>query len=165
LDKAKYRNGMARLAAAVNLIATDGEAGRHGFTASAVCSVSDEPPTLIVCMNRQARTNNHFKDNGVLSVNVLRSEHEKLSGLFAGGAKSSQERFAAAEWSTLSTGAPVLSGASACFDCVVDRSIEVGTHTVFICTVIDMMVFDCADALVYLNRRYHCVPDLVTPSL
>lgn len=165
MDKAKYRNGMARLAAAVNLIATDGEAGRHGFTASAVCSVSDQPPTLIVCMNRQTRTNNHFKDNGVLSVNVLRSEHEQLSGLFAGGAASSQARFAAAQWTTLSTGAPVLKGASVCFDCVVGQSIEVGTHTVFICTVIDMTVNDCADALVYFNRQYHRIPELATSSL
>ena len=52
MDRKEYRNAMARLGAAVNIVTTDGEGGRAGFTASAVCSVTDDPPTLLVCMNR-----------------------------------------------------------------------------------------------------------------
>lgn len=50
----EYRNAMARLGAAVNIVTTDGVAGRAGFAATAVCSVSDNPPTLLVCLNRNA---------------------------------------------------------------------------------------------------------------
>ena len=52
VEKQAYREAMARLGAAVNVIATDGPGGRAGFTASAVCSVTDTPPTLLVCANR-----------------------------------------------------------------------------------------------------------------
>ena len=54
LEKTDYRNAMSRLGAAVNIITTDGAGGRAGFTASAVCSVTDEPPTLLICLNRTA---------------------------------------------------------------------------------------------------------------
>ncbi len=53
-DKASFRDAMAHVGAAVNIITTDGPAGRAGFTASAVCSVTDTPPTLLVCLNRSA---------------------------------------------------------------------------------------------------------------
>nr|WP_269530312.1 flavin reductase [Asaia astilbis] len=56
LSKEIFRDAMARLASAVTIITTDGENGRHGFTASAVCSVSDDPATLLVCVNRSAST-------------------------------------------------------------------------------------------------------------
>jgi flavin reductase len=79
LQKADYRNAMARLGAAVNIITTDGPAGRAGFTASAVCSVTDEPPTLLVCLNRSASVYPAFKANGVLCVNVLAAGHQSLS--------------------------------------------------------------------------------------
>lgn len=53
-DKQSFRDAMAHVGAAVNIITTDGPAGRAGFTASAVCSVTDAPPTLLVCLNRSA---------------------------------------------------------------------------------------------------------------
>ncbi|WP_198511682.1 flavin reductase, partial [Bacillus subtilis] len=51
VEKTEFRNAMSRLGAAVNIITTEGPAGRAGFTASAVCSVTDSPPTLLVCLN------------------------------------------------------------------------------------------------------------------
>ena len=53
-DKQTFRDAMACVGAAVNIITTDGPAGLAGFTASAVCSVTDSPPTLLVCLNRGA---------------------------------------------------------------------------------------------------------------
>ena len=54
LSTVEYREAMSRLGAAVSVITTDGPAGPSGFTASAVCSVTDAPPTLLVCLNRSA---------------------------------------------------------------------------------------------------------------
>ncbi len=98
-----YRDAMARLAAAVNIITTDGPSGRAGFTATAVCSVTDEPPTLLVCLNRSASAHPIVTANGQLCVNTLAGAQRDLSNLF-GGKTPMAERFAAAQWRTGGTG-------------------------------------------------------------
>jgi flavin reductase len=154
LEKSDYRNAMSRLGAAVNIITTDGPAGRAGFTASAVCSVTDEPPTLLVCLNRTASVYPAFEANGVLCVNVLAPDHQELSGVF-GGKTPMAERFAAARWHDSATGAPVLEGAAASFDCRVVRSTGVGTHDVLFCEVLAVYTGEAAHGLIYFDRRYH----------
>lgn len=155
IDKQDFRNGMALLSGAVSVITTDGEAGRFGFTATAVCSVSDEPPTLLVCMNRNSFANPHFKTNGVLCVNVLSADHEQLSGNFANRNLNSEQRFADSSWKVLKTGAPALDEAVVAFDCRISDMQEVGTHTVFFCQI-EAAHFSGNDAgLVYFNRAYH----------
>lgn len=155
IDKSQYRDAMSRLGAAVNVVTTDGPAGRHGLTASAVCSVTDTPPTLLVCVNRQAGAHAHLVDNGVLCVNVLAGRHEELSGAFGGKGLEIGERFAQASWHRLATGAPVLSDASVSFDCRIVRAEDVGTHTVFFCEVVDVVIASNAEGLIYFNRGYH----------
>ncbi len=113
VDKQDFRDAMARLGSAVNIITTDGPAGRAGFTASAVCSVTDTPPTLLVCLNRSAPVYSVFQQNQTLCVNTLCAEHESLSNLF-GGKTPMEMRFSAARWSTLVTGCPVLSAQWCC---------------------------------------------------
>jgi len=84
IDKQVFRDAMACLGAAVNIITTDGPAGQAGFTASAVCSVTDSPPTLLVCLNRGASVWPVFNDNRTLCVNTLNAGQESLSNLFGG---------------------------------------------------------------------------------
>ena len=115
VERDAFRNAMACLGAAVNIITTEGPAGRAGFTASAVCSVTDTPPTLLVCLNRSASVWPIFRDNGYLCVNTLAAGHEDLSTLF-GGKTPMAERFAAADWHTLASGSPLLDGALVSFD-------------------------------------------------
>jgi len=153
LSKADFRNAMARLGAAVNVITTDGPAGRAGFTASAVSSVTDEPPTLLVCLNRNASVYDAFKQNGVLCVNVLGAGHQNISNIF-GGKTSTQERFASAHWSNGNSGSPVLTEAQVSFDCRLVQSVEVGTHDILICEVISASVSEKAQSLIYFNRQY-----------
>ncbi|WP_207951347.1 flavin reductase [Mannheimia granulomatis] len=116
VDIAQFKDAMATLATAVHVVTTDGESGRHCFTASAVCSVTDSPPTLLVCMNSNARAYEHFVRNRVLMVNTLTAEQSHLSNLFA-SPLSQDERFAKATWTTLNTGSPMLKGALINFDC------------------------------------------------
>ena len=84
VDKQAFRDAMARLGAAVNVVTTDGPAGRYGFTASAVCSVTDDPPMLLVCVNRSNDSCGAAKANGVLCVNVLTHAQQALSPVFGG---------------------------------------------------------------------------------
>ncbi len=147
-----FREGMSRLGAAVNLITTNGPAGRHGMTATAVCSVTDTPPTLLVCVNQRTRSHNMLIENGVLCVNVLSAAQQELSGRFA--RFSEDDRFSFAEWTRGETGAPVLGGALAAFDCrIVDRLVR-GTHSVFICDVVTTRNGPAVSGLVWFGRSY-----------
>jgi flavin reductase len=155
LDAAAYRDAMARLGAAVNVVTSKGNAGRIGFTATAVCSVSDEPPTLLVCMNRRSAQHQAVEANGVLCVNILAASQRELPAVFAGSTLArGEDRFATATWSVLETGAPVLEGALASFDCVINDVIQAGTHSVFICKVVNVVVNAGDEGLVYFRRKY-----------
>ncbi len=149
-----YRDAMAHLAAAVNVITSDGPHGRVGFTATAVCSVTDDPPTLLVCLNRAASVHPMVTANAHLCVNTLASDQRELSSLF-GGKTPMAERFAAAEWSVGVTRAPLLDGAAVSFDCRISHSASVGTHDILYCEVLAVRQRDSADALVYFGRNYH----------
>ncbi|MFD1624114.1 flavin reductase [Azospirillum griseum] len=149
-----FRGGMSRLGAAVNLVTTDGPSGRHGLTVSAVCSVTDSPPTLLVCINSNAFSHDAFLDNGVLCVNVLNSAHTELSRAFARW--TGEDRFAKATWITRDTGAPVLSDASASFDCRIVDHQRKGTHSVLFCEVRSTTLSDGPDeGLIWFGRGFH----------
>ena len=157
VDRQSYRDAMSRLAAAVNVITTTGPGGTRGFTASAVCSVTDSPPTLLVCLNRNSDSNQALKDNGILCVNTLAAGHGALSPVFAGmTGQEGEERFTVGQWTTLVTGAAALEGALASFDCRVVQTAEVGTHTVFFCEVEAVRTGE-GRGLIYFGRGYHTV--------
>lgn len=158
VDQKSYREAMARLGAAVNVITTIGPGGKRGFTASAVCSVTDAPPTLLVCLNRTSDSNLALKENKVLCVNTLAADQQDLSPVFAGMTVGDYDtRFATATWSTLATGAPVLDGALVSFDCRVTEWTEIGTHSVFFCEVEAVRTAPSGAGLIYFGRNYHAV--------
>jgi flavin reductase len=163
IDKHNYRDAMARLGAAVNIITTDGPAGLRGFTASAVCSVTDDPPTLLLCLNRTSDSNAALKENGVLCVNTLSPAQAHLSPIFAGMTEHDlPARFAMATWTKLVTGAPVLEQAVVSFDCRIVQVTEVGTHSVFFCEVDAIAHGPVHEGLIYFARGYH--PVRLTPT-
>jgi cob(II)yrinic acid a,c-diamide reductase len=155
VSKQLYRDGMARFAGAVHIVTTDGPAGRAGFTASAACSVTDDPPTLLVCLNRASQLHSTFLENGVFCLNTLAGDQRELSELFARhGGVPMQKRFAPRRWEKFNTGAPVLRDALACFDCRVTDVKEVGTHWVLFGAVQDIRMSSGPSALLYLHRAY-----------
>lgn len=154
VEKMAFRNAMSQLGAAVNIITTEGPAGRAGFTASAVCSVTDSPPTLLVCLNRAASVYPVFRENMQLCVNTLAAGHEDLSSLF-GGKTPMADRFSAAEWSAAVTGSPVLRGAIASFDCRITQIVSVGTHDTLFCEVVDVVHSEDNHGLAWFDRGYH----------
>ncbi|WP_110947350.1 flavin reductase [Pseudomonas bohemica] len=155
IDSSAFKNAMALLSGAVSVITSDGPAGRCGFTASAVCSVTDSPPTLLVCMNQASQSHGAFRRNAVLAVNVLAGAHQDLASVFASRDLSMEQRFAASNWTSLPSGAPGMDEALVCFDCRIAHHHEVGTHTVFYCEIDSLAVSDNQEALVYFNRAFH----------
>jgi flavin reductase len=154
ITRESYREGMARLAAAVNVITSDGPAGLGGFTASAVCSVTDDPPTLLVCVNLASRQNEIIRMNQVLCVNTLALDQGDIAALFSTKELPIADRFAAGRWTTLATGSPVLEDAIASFDCRVVERLERGTHSVIFCEVQAVRSTPGAKPLVYVDRGY-----------
>ena len=146
---------MARLAGAVSVIATDGDAGRRGVTVSAVTSVSDDPPTLLVCLNRNREENDWFRRNGVFSLNTLAASQIGIARAFAGeGHLPMEERFGLGKWEKLQTGAPVLEGCRMALDCIVTDVQPIATHFVIFGQVVASSLGGNEPALVYLDRQY-----------
>ena len=166
IPSSEYRNAMARLGAAVNIVTTDGAAGLHGLTVSAVCSISDEPSTLLVCINRTSRGYAAMRENGVLCVNVLGPGHTDLSARFARAAAGVDERFGDREaWMTMPSGSPGLRDATVSLDCVVARVLDVGTHGMFICEATDVRFGPSCEGLVYFDRGFYSVTQSHETSL
>lgn len=157
---AMFRNAMARMGAAVSVVSSDGAGGRCGVTATAVCSVTDAPPTLLVCLNRSSAMNAVFKANGRLCVNVLSAEHEGLARDFAGlTGVPMADRFAAADWACSRLGLPILRGALATFQGNIVRADEVGSHTIMLVEASDIGLHAGGrDGLVYFDRHFHRIP-------
>ena len=159
VTRQEFRDAMARLGAAVNIITTDGPAGKGGFTASAVCSVTDDPPTLLLCMNRNATAAPRLKENGAFCVNVVGMTRKEAAMVFAGVTGCPMEdRFLAGTWTRLATGAPALDGALETFDCRVMEIVEKGTHLVVFAEVEAIRLGEPEEhGLIYFARDYHAV--------
>jgi flavin reductase len=158
VSKVEFRNAMARVCAPVNVITTNGPAGRGGFTATAMCSVTDEPPTLLVCMNNRSAQTSLFVENCRFCVNVLTQEHKDLAGSFAGQQTDMDARYATASWIDLRSGNQALADAIVSFDCRLVEARLVGTHNIFIGEVVDIRSRKDGHALIYFDRNYVHVP-------
>jgi flavin reductase (DIM6/NTAB) family NADH-FMN oxidoreductase RutF len=127
-DLESFKLGMRRLAAGVCLITTRCTDGtQRGMTATAVCSVSAAPPTLLCCINRSNSTYDAVRAARFFAINVLSLEDRPLADLFARPV-SPEEKFHSGLWHTRITGAPLLESALASFDCRVSQDVAVGTH-------------------------------------
>jgi flavin reductase len=152
---ALFRDAMSRLGAAVHVVTTAGPAGKLGFTATAVCSVSDQPPTLLVCLNRRSAGGPIFRENGVFCVNTLNAEAADIADLFAGrSGMPKAEGLAGEAWTVLTTGAPVLATAVVAFDCRVLEIKVVASHNVIFGAVEAVRLGPAGPALVYHERAY-----------
>ena len=138
IDAATFKKGMRHLAASVTLITTRHCDLRGGLTATAVCSVSAEPPQLLIC------------------VNILAPDHRNIAERFAGmdGVEGDDRFIDMGEWSTLTTGAPVLKGCPVSFDCKLVSKVAAGTHTIYIGEIVDLTLDPGAHALLYCDGAF-----------
>jgi flavin reductase (DIM6/NTAB) family NADH-FMN oxidoreductase RutF len=155
VEPAQFREAMSQLGAAVHVVTTAGAAGTAGFTATAVCSVSDKPATLLVCVNRRSQATPILEVNRVLCVNTLRAGTDAIADVFAGRTRVTMaERFNSGTWGELSTGSPVLADAVVACDCRVIEIKSVATHNVVFAGVVALRLGRPGAALVYHERAY-----------
>lgn len=154
VSRTEFRDAMARVCAPVNVVTTRGKGGRGGFTATAMCSVTDEPPSLLICMNRRSAQAALFIENGRFCVNVLAPQHKALAGDFAGRQADMEARYAAADWIDLPSGNQALADAIVSFDCRLTELRPVGTHNILIGEVVGLRSRPDGPALLYFQRTY-----------
>ena len=153
----KFLLGMSHAACTVNVVTTDGVAGRHGVTVSAMVSVSaDTPhPILLVCIHHLSPVAEALLQNGVFCVNVLRDDQSHISEHFAGrSAVRGAAKFDCAQWTTQVTGSPRVVDSYVAFDCRVTASERVGSHMVVFGSVQDIFVTGGGAPLIYAGRAY-----------
>lgn len=158
---AGLRAGMRRLAASVCIITLNDARGvPHAMTATAVTSLSDDPPSLLVCVNRQAAAYPALMDHQAFCVNVLNAAQAELSVHCAN--KSEEGRFAKGRWKQHpQNGLPYLEDAEAAFFCMNDRLVEYGSHLIAVGKLTEVMTADHpAQPLLYADRQYWKLTEL-----
>lgn len=150
-----FREAMSQLPSSVHIVTTDGTAGRGGITASAVSSVTADPPIMLFCVNRTSSSADLFVANRCFCINALAPGDQYLSDVFAGRTPlKREERFAEGIWTKAVTGAPVLTTALVYFDCRLVDATEVSTHMILLGVVEDIRISEDRGALLYARRDY-----------
>ena len=149
-DADRYRHVIGHFATGVTVITSHHEGTDHGATASAVSSVSLDPPSLLVCLNRAAVTERAVRESGSFAVNILREDQGELALRFAG---RHGDKFAGVEVRRSGAGDPILVGALAHLECRVRDAVTGGTHTVFIGEVRRAEAAE-GDPLAYFRGRF-----------
>ena len=150
-----FRGAMRHLVGGVSVITVGQGADITGMTVTSVSSLSVDPPSLIVSVNRTASSWPLLKRYGFFGVNILSADQVEIAERFAGkGGLKGAERFAGSEWVTRAPGAPLLVGALAAIDCEVEDIIERHSHGIVIGRVRHLQVAAEGAALAYWHGDY-----------
>ena len=162
MDAASFRDVMRHQAGAVALICTGRKGERYGLTATAVCSLTDDPPTLLACVNKNASAHDTIRATGEFSVNLLALGHEQLAAIFSGQTElNGEDRFTVENylWTDHASGTPCLAGSVASLDCVVNEQQPFSTHTIFIGGVRHCSADERAEPLIYCRGGFFGLSD------
>ena len=164
VDRGDFLSAMRAVANSVTVVTTAGKAGRHGGTVSAFCSVSADPPTVLVCLHGESRIAETVTENGSFCVNVLPTSNQHASDRFAGRHDDTvTDRFEGIPLEPAETcddnNAPILSGSTA-FCCDIKDTVNSGTHRIFIGRVMSVKAGK-PDPLLYFDGAYRQMGDKV----
>ncbi len=150
-----FRGAMRHLTGGVSVITAGRGRDISGMTVTSVSSLSLDPPSLIVSVNRSSSSWPLIKRHGVFGVNMLTADQVEIAERFTGkGGLKGADRFAGAEWTTRASGVPLLVGALAAVDCEVEDVVERHSHAVVIGRVLDVMASQRTAALAYWHGQY-----------
>ncbi|SAK92057.1 oxygenase [Caballeronia calidae] len=135
LDPLEFRRALGAFVTGVTVVTTIQEDGSpRGFTANSFSSVSLDPPLVLVCIAKTASSHAVFSKTDHFAVSVLAEDQKSVSGVFASKAA---DKFAQVEWHTRTTGAPLMTGAAASFDCTTHQVVDAGDHIILIGRVVE----------------------------
>ena len=155
VNPAEFKYGMRHLTGAVSIITARIDGKPVGMTATAVCSLTTDPPTLLVCINKDAASHRPISATKRFTVNCLSADDVSVAKQFSVG--DMDTRFTAGEWIEAPSGGLVLKSALAMFDCRVSQQVNVSTHSIFFGVVEQLTVSTQRTPLVYFNGQYGAV--------
>jgi len=148
-----YRLAMRRLAASVCIVTAAFDGKRLGIAATAVCSLTLDPPAMIVCINRSASVHPALHPGGNFGVNLLDRRHEDICAVF-GSHQDAVDKFAFGHWVQSECGTPVLADSYAAIRCVVDSMLPYSSHSIVIGRVIGVQLSRNGNPLVYHDGKF-----------
>lgn len=155
VDTARFRAIMRMPVSTVAIVATGARGERAGCTVTSVCSLSDAPPSLLVCLNNQSAARHAVVACGRFTVNYLadcqQGEADRLAGRLGG---KGDEKFDSGQWLEGPHGLPCLAGALASIACEVTSVMEFGTHSIVCGTITGAKVNELDGPLLYGQGRY-----------
>ncbi|BCH23894.1 flavin oxidoreductase [Mesorhizobium sp. L-8-10] len=153
VGEAEFKIAMRQVAASVAIVTARSGKLRNGLTATAVCSVAASPPTMLVCINRSASAEPLIQESGAFAINFLTDGQHGIARLFSTSKLAPEDRFVEGTWGSLETGAPVLEGTVASFDCRVESQLSSGTHHIYLGRVVGVTSLDM-DVLLYRDGSF-----------
>lgn len=148
-----FKSAMRRLAATVTIVSVRNGEQRHGMAATAVTSLTNDPPALLACVNKSASIHDPIVESGSFCVNLLACDHHHLVPTFSGKEKGEQ-RFASGQWGVGDLDIPYLMDAQASLFCRVDGSLSYHSHTIFVGAVGSIRLSESVAPLVYQDGAF-----------
>jgi flavin reductase len=155
IDSASFKMALRNVSGSVSIVTSGRAPERHGLTVTAASSLSVDPSTVLVCVNKSAGAHDTIVRTRCFGWNVLTANHVDLAQKFAGmdGSKG-DVRFSDGRWTELVSGSPILIGSLCSFDCQVIGMHPVGTHTVFFGAVLGEVHNDNHEGLIYRHGKF-----------
>ena len=153
-----FRNALSRFASGVTVVSTkDAEGKLHGITVSSFCSVSLQPPMVLICIEKITTSHHAFEESGVFIVNILNDDQSWLSEKFADPLR---DKFDGVDFRSGLDGVPILNDALASLECRITFSYHGGDHSIFVGQVENVSLAD-GEPLLYFQGRYGTFTDEV----
>ena len=159
--KEEMLQSMRRLASSVTVISSANGEQRHAMAATAVTSLSVEPPSLLVCVNQSTAMHALLEEDVDFCVNILSRDQEEVSAM-CGGKAHGEERFLTGNWKSSEEGLPYLSDAQSVLICEQDGKYSYGTHTIYIGRIKQIQNSEEISPLIYVDGRYTTSAEAVT---
>jgi flavin reductase (DIM6/NTAB) family NADH-FMN oxidoreductase RutF len=155
-----FRQTMRRLAGGVCIAATGQDGQRLGLTVTAVCSVTLEPPTILLCVNRTAGAHDLIRATRRVGISVLASDQLELAQRFSSSEVKGSARFQDSMWTDMASGTPAAVDALAALDCEIVHDLSIGQHSVFVCEVRAARLASEKPPLVHFDRAFRALSPL-----
>ncbi len=149
-----FRDGMSRFASGVVVVTTADERGYHGVTVSAFCSLSVEPPLILICIDRAIQSNRMIADAPAFIINILSRDQSFLAEQFSGRTPLADPAFKRVPHHLGTLGVPRIDGCLAWIECRHWATYDGGDHTIFVGLVKGLTLGVSDDPLVYFNRQF-----------
>lgn len=154
IEAVQFRRALGRFGAGISVVTLPARPFAHGITVNALCSVSLDPPLLLICVDRSARAHDLIPSAGVWAVNLLSATQRPLSDHFARTWTGEADPFEGIPHEIGALGAPLLEGCLARAECRLVRTLDGGDHSIYVGEVVDGNVTADGAPLIYFASRY-----------